>query len=132
MSPAHANNPIQYIHAVIFSAPFTPTEEFLKNLPYGTPNAVYHGPTSFMPLTYDPYIDAKEMGIFSEVPSHDFQDVNAGEIVERIMKSRKLYEERQRKKGEKAVTEEAVKRRERMEQEAKDKENERFAAEKES
>ena len=44
--------------------------------------------------------------------------MNAGEIVQRILKSREMYEERQRAKGEKAGIEEAVQRREEMEQEA--------------
>jgi ethanolamine-phosphate cytidylyltransferase len=71
-----------------------------------------------MPLTYDPYVAAKELGIYQEVGNHDFQSVNAGEIVKRILNSREMYEARQRAKGEKAATEEAVKRREAMEQEA--------------
>lgn len=65
-----------------------------------------------MDLAYDPYRDAKGLGIFEEVPRHDFQDVNAGEIVERIMKSRAKFEERQRRKGGKSVVEEEVRRRE--------------------
>jgi len=97
---------------------------FLQGLPYGQPHAVYHGPTSFMPLTYDPYADAKSLAIYQEIGSHDFQDVNAEEIVQRIMKSREMYERRQRAKGEKAVTEEAVKRREGLEREAAEKEKE--------
>jgi ethanolamine-phosphate cytidylyltransferase len=87
-------------------------------LPYGTPNVVAHGPTNFMPLDFDPYAAAKDMGIFKEIGNHEFQHVNAQEIVQRIMKSRTLYEERQRKKGEKAVGEEAVLRREQLEKEA--------------
>ncbi len=71
-----------------------------------------------MPLTYDPYVAAKELGIYQEIGNHDFQSVNAGEIVKRILNSREMYEARQRAKGEKAATEEAVKRREAMEQEA--------------
>ncbi len=77
-----------------------------------------------MPLTYDPYADAKSLAIYQEIGSHDFQDVNAEEIVQRIMKSREMYERRQRAKGEKAVTEEAVKRREGLEREAAEKEKE--------
>ncbi|KAL2041053.1 hypothetical protein N7G274_005997 [Stereocaulon virgatum] len=110
----------RYINSVIFSAPFTPSKAYLTNIPYGTPDAVYHGPTSFMPLTYDPYIGAKQLGIYQEVGNHDFQNVNAGEIVQRILKSREMYEARQRAKGEKASTEEAMKRREAPEQEAAD------------
>ena len=71
-----------------------------------------------MPLTYDPYVAAKELGIYQEIGKHDFQSVNAGEIVQRILKSREMFEARQRAKGEKAVTEDAVKRREALELEA--------------
>lgn len=67
---------------------------------------MYHGPTGFIPLTYDPYTAPKKMGIFKEVASHAFQHVNAGEIVDRILKSREAYEERQRAKLEKGVGEE--------------------------
>lgn len=81
-----------------------------------------------MPLSYDPYTAPKELGIFQEIPSHEFQDVNAGTIVQRIMKSRDLYEERQRKKGMKAVGEAAHRQREILEEEQRRKE-ERIAAE---
>ncbi|KAL6714974.1 choline phosphate cytidylyltransferase [Lecanora helva] len=114
-----------YVDAVILSAPFTPSKAYLKNLPYGTPAAVYHGPTTFMPLTYDPYVAAKELSIYREVGEHDFQNVNAGEIVQRILRSREIYEARQRAKGEKTSTEEAVKRREALEQDAASLEKER-------
>ena len=116
----------RYINAVIFSAPFTPSKAYLTNFPFGrVPDAVYHGPTAFMPLTYDPYVAAKELGIYREVGEHAFQNVNAGEIVQRILRSREMYEARQRAKGEKTVGEEAVRRREEMEREAKKVEEER-------
>ncbi len=116
----------RYINALIFSAPFTPSKAYLINFPFGCiPDAVYHGPTAFMPLTYDPYVAAKELGIYKEVGEHAFQNVNAGEIVQRILRSREMYEARQRAKGEKAVGEEAVRRREEMEREAKALEEER-------
>ena len=111
----------RYVSAVVLSAPFSPSKAFLSNVPFGRVSAVYHGPTSFMPLTYDPYVDAKELGIFRQVPSHSYQKVNAGEIVERILKSREAFAERQRKKGEKAVGEDAVRRREEMEREVAEK-----------
>ena len=79
---------------------------------------MYHGITNFMPLTYDPYAHAKSLNIYREIANHDFQNVNAGEIVARIMKGRAMYEERQRMKGEKGVTEEAEKRRQELEREA--------------
>ncbi|KAL8797397.1 MAG: hypothetical protein Q9195_000552 [Heterodermia aff. obscurata] len=95
----------RYISSIILSAPFTPTASYLRSIPFGFPSAVYHGPTSFMPLTFDPYRAAKKSGIYKEIKKHNFQHVNAGEIVERIMKSRVLYEERQRIKAEKAKKE---------------------------
>lgn len=81
-------------------------------MPFGTPSAVYHGPTSFIPLTFDPYAAAKDMKLYREIGNHDFQHVNAGEVVQRIMKSREMYEERQRSKLEKARREEAAQREE--------------------
>lgn len=57
------------------------------------------------------------MGILREVPSHSFSHVNATEIVDRILKSRAMYEERQRVKGVKGIGEEAVRRREEMQRE---------------
>ena len=62
------------------------------------------------------------MGIYQEIGNHDFQHVNAGEIVQRILKSREMYEARQRMKGLKAVVEDAVQKREEMEQAAAEKE----------
>lgn len=71
---------------------------------------------------HDPYKDAKSMGLFQEVSSHEYSHVNATEIVDRILKSRAMYEERQRIKGVKGIGEEAVKRREEMEREREAKE----------
>ncbi|KAL9022656.1 MAG: hypothetical protein Q9185_000183 [Variospora sp. 1 TL-2023] len=108
----------EYVNSVVFSAPFIPSKAFLKGLAFGTPDAVYHGPTAFMPFKHDPYVAAREMGIYRDIGNHSFQNVNAGEIVQRILQSRQLYEERQKKKGKKAVSEHAVRLRERMEEEA--------------
>lgn len=113
----------QYVNAVIFGAPFTPTRAYLTSGPYGLPDAVYHGPTSFIPLTYDPYTAPKAMRIYKEIGSHDFAGVNAGQIVQRIMKSRAMYEERQRVKGVKGIGEEAHRLREKLEEEQGRKEN---------
>jgi ethanolamine-phosphate cytidylyltransferase len=62
------------------------------------------------------------MGIFRQIPAHKFRDVNAGSIVQRIMRSRDLYEERQRKKGVKAIGEAAHRKREILEEEQRRKE----------
>ena len=116
----------RYVNAVIFGAPFSPSRSYLKSMPLGSLSAVYHGPTSFMPLNYDPYVDAKTMGIFQQISKHNFQDLNAAEIVQRIMKGREAFEERQRRKGEKSVGEDALRRREMLEEEAKEKEKQRM------
>jgi ethanolamine-phosphate cytidylyltransferase len=112
----------EYINAVVFGAPFTPTKQYLTSFPWGTPDAVYHGPTSFMPSTADVYAEPKEMGIYREIGHHEFEDVNAGTIVQRIMKSRDLYEARQKAKGMKADVEEAHRQRELLEEEQRRKE----------
>lgn len=117
----------KYINAVVFGAPFTPTKSYLTSLPSGTPDVVYHGPTSFMPLTFDPYSAAKEMGIYQAIGQHDFANVNAGQIVQRIMASRDQYEARQRAKGMKAEVESAARQREILEEEQKKREAEREA-----
>ncbi|KAI4597462.1 hypothetical protein KJ359_004570 [Pestalotiopsis sp. 9143b] len=118
----------RHVNAVVFGAPFSPTKSYLTSLPWGTPDALYHGPTSFMPLSYDPYEAPKAMGIFQKISSHAFGEVNAGTIVQRIMKSRDLYEERQRKKGVKASVEAAARQREILEEEQLQKEKERVSS----
>ncbi|KAK0671761.1 putative ethanolamine-phosphate cytidylyltransferase [Cercophora samala] len=112
----------KYVNAVIFGAPFEPTKNYLTKFPWSTPDAVYHGPTSFMPSTKDVYAAPKEMGIYREIGHHEFEEVNAGTIVQRIMKSRDLYEARQRAKGMKADIEAAHKERELLEEEQRKKE----------
>lgn len=81
-----------------------------------------------MPFIQDPYAAAKALGVFIEIPTHDFSHVNAGEIVQRILKSRAMYEERQRVKGVKGLGEAAARQREILEEEAKIKEGQRKAA----
>ena len=103
----------QYISSVILSSPFVPTLSFLSILPSGgVPHAVYHGPTTFMPSEADPYAELKQAKnvfgepLFKEIKEHEWSGVNAGEIVERIVRQRGLYEERQRRKEMKAGKEE--------------------------
>ncbi|THX49152.1 ethanolamine-phosphate cytidylyltransferase, partial [Aureobasidium pullulans] len=110
----------KYISSLIFMAPTVPSKAFLESLPYSV-QAVYHGPTVSAPPGEDFYTDAKEMGIFSEISSHPYSQVNSDSIVNRILKSRELYEERQRVKGVKGIGEEAVRRREAMEREKAEK-----------
>ncbi len=118
------NQSQKYINAVIFGAPFAPTKSYLTSLPWGTPDAVYHGPTAFMPLTYDPYSAPKTMGIYQEIGPHEFEHVNAGTVVQRILKSRDMYEARQKAKGMKADVEAAHRKRELLEEEQRRREAE--------
>ncbi len=80
-----------------------------------------------MPLTYDPYTAPKQMKIYREIGQHHFSSVNAGTIVQRILRSRDMYEERQRVKSVKGIGEEAQRRREIMEEEQRVKEKDNAA-----
>lgn len=100
----------RYVQAVVFGAPFSPSKAYLDGLGQhlGQVSAVYHGPTAFMPLDFDPYVDAKNMGILKQIPDHPYKHVNAVEIMGRIEKGRTAFEERQRRKGQKATIEEVI------------------------
>ncbi|KAF4553317.1 Cytidylyltransferase-like protein 3 [Elsinoe fawcettii] len=106
----------KYVSALVFSAPFSPSKSFLDDLPYKV-TAIYHGPTVSAPVGHDPYADAKSLGLYKEVGPHSYSEINASSIVSRILKSREMYEERQRVKGVKGIGEEAVRRREQLERE---------------
>ena len=108
-------NPKQYVHAVVFDAPIVPSEQYIKSLPFPV-KKVYHGSTSYMRMQSDPYTDAKALGLFEQIPSHNFQNVDAAQIVSRILSSKAEFEERQRKKGAKAVNEAAAEALERQQQ----------------
>ena len=118
----------RYVHSVVFGAPYAPTKAYLEGLPATggkLPDVIYHGPTNFMPGNQapipqpDPFTDAKSLGIFKETPAHDFQNVNSAQIVKRILDNRAEYEERQRKKGQKGVGEEAQRKKELEKEKAK-------------
>ncbi|RKF59235.1 Ethanolamine-phosphate cytidylyltransferase [Golovinomyces cichoracearum] len=100
----------KYINSVLFGAPFIPSRVFLSMIPMGNPSAVYHGPTGFPSLNFDPYLAAKEMGIYREISHHDFSDVTASQICQRILKSRDVYEERQRIKNLKSINEDIARK----------------------
>ncbi|KIW12938.1 hypothetical protein PV08_08125 [Exophiala spinifera] len=106
----------KYIHAVVFGAPFVPSIPYLESIPFGKVDAVYHGPTSYLTSSFDPYTDAKKMGILRQIEAHPYAHVNAEEIVGRILKGREAFEERQRRKGQKAIGEEAAREKELLEQ----------------
>lgn len=99
----------KYVHAVIFGAPLAPSAAYLQANPLGEISAIYHGPTDFIPIDYDPYGEAKALGLLKQIPDHPYRHVNAAEIMTRIEKGRAAFEERQRRKGAKATVEEAIK-----------------------
>jgi ethanolamine-phosphate cytidylyltransferase len=101
----------RYISSLVLCAPFIPDAGFLDTLEttYGAKvSAVFHGPTAFMPGEEDTYAAAKKRGVFREVPTHRWENINASEIVARILRERERYEERQRKKGVKMEKEELM------------------------
>ena len=102
----------KFVHAVVFGAPFAPSKAYLETLSrtsIGSISAVYHGPTAFIPLDFDPYVDARALGILKQIPDHPYKQVNAAEIMGRIEKGRAAFEERQRRKGQKATVEDVIK-----------------------
>lgn len=113
----------RFVHAVVFGAPATPGKDFLAELPSlhkseassrqapSYPDAVYHGPSSSAG-SLDAYADAKALRVFLQTAPHAFQEVNAAQIVGRILSRREEYEERQRKKGVKSVGEAGLRREE--------------------
>lgn len=100
-----------HISSVIFDAPFSPSRNFLEALPFGRLDAVYHGPTKFMPSEHDPYTDAKDMGIYHEIGPHGLEHINAELIMSRIVNQRGLFEARQRQKASKAEIEQIERQR---------------------
>src|SRR6266487_3169903 len=93
----------QYINALVLSAPLNPTASFLSLMSSSTVDARYHSSTTFEASEHDVdrYIEAKKLGIFCEIRDHPYQDVNTENLVQRILRSKPLYEERQRLKLEK-------------------------------
>ncbi|KAK5116661.1 hypothetical protein LTR62_007335 [Meristemomyces frigidus] len=121
----------KYVHAVVFGAPDNTNPEFLGSLPAckaneaELPSAIYNsnarnpgskGHDAFADARnpgskgHDAFVDARALGLYVEIQEHDFQDVNAAQIVSRILEKRSEYEERQRKKGVKSVGEGAIRR----------------------
>lgn len=110
----------RYVDAVILQAPYIASEQFVKSLiPRGIHVAkIVHGATPVTEVDgQDPYAWAKKAGIYENAPSHEFAGVSTRTIVDRVLKNRDAYEERQRKKGWKAENEKKL----------KDEEGDRFA-----
>jgi ethanolamine-phosphate cytidylyltransferase len=102
----------KYVSALIISAPYTPSKSYLTaQLGALKPVEVWHGPRKVIetPEGGDPYRDAKEMGMLRTIEKHEWDDISARKIVERILNRRMEFEERQRKKGVKTDLEREMK-----------------------
>ncbi|TKA23492.1 hypothetical protein B0A50_07519 [Salinomyces thailandicus] len=110
----------RFVHAVVLAAPTRPTNAYFASLPplqaagKPLPDAVYHGaprhPSSPASSLDERYADAKAAGIFTEIsPPPEFRDVDAAQIVSRILGRRAEYEERERRKGGKSLAEGVLK-----------------------
>lgn len=86
----------KYVDGIVIGAPYKPTESYIKQFPKQV-TKVFHGPTHLS--EGDPYEEVQKLGIFEQIGDHQYADMTTEQIVERVLDNRKLYEERQRKKG---------------------------------
>lgn len=108
----------RYVDALVLAAPFHPSTTLNTILSIGDIKVtkVFHGPTPIITNRgasedeTDPYADAKKDGMFEEADTDSFQHMTTDTIVNRVLTHRRLYEERQRKKGVKSETETTLRR----------------------
>lgn len=94
----------KYIDGIVISAPYKPSAVYLRLLPMEV-TRVFHGPTREID---DPYADVRALGIFTTLGKHQYDDLTTEDIVERVLNNRRLFEERQRRKGWKHEKEEEM------------------------
>ncbi|ORY98790.1 hypothetical protein BCR43DRAFT_530230 [Syncephalastrum racemosum] len=94
----------RYVDEVIIGAPYSVTEEVLTKQYHV--DLVAHGNTSTEPDLdgADPYALPKERNIYVEIENPN-STITTNGIIERIIQNRVVFEERQRRKGAKAVAE---------------------------
>lgn len=103
----------RYVDAVVIGAPFLPTPLFIDLLKQKgiEITRVFHGYTdvvtnhSALYNAVDPYQWAKEKNMYEQLPATDASKLTTKTIVDRVLDHRRMYEDRQRKKGVKAVNE---------------------------
>ena len=97
----------RYVDEVIIGAPYAISKDVLEKV-YKI-DLVVRGKTEIMPDIdgKDPYELPRQLGIVVEV-DHPFAEVGSDEIIRRIVVNRKLYEERNKRKQEKARIEEEL------------------------
>lgn len=91
----------RYVDGIILGAPYKPSSEFLEKIP-GKVIKVYHGPTPIIDNAYD---ETKEQGLYAKIGRHKYDDMNTQFIVDRVLKNKEAYEERQKRKGWKSERE---------------------------
>lgn len=84
----------RYVDEVIIGAPYTVSKEILA---YGVSLVVHGSQPGYLDGGQDPYELPKSLGIYKEIET-DYSGFSIQGILERIMKNRNLYEERNRKK----------------------------------
>ncbi|KAF9898586.1 Ethanolamine-phosphate cytidylyltransferase [Lobosporangium transversale] len=91
-------------HTVVIGAPYSVSDQVLEKV-YKV-DLVVHGNTPSLNDTNgeDPYKIAKERNIYVEIDNPQ-NSVTTESIIERIITHRKIFEERQRRKAEKAILE---------------------------
>jgi len=89
---------------VVIGAPYSVSDQVLEKV-YKV-DVVVHGNTPSLDDTngQDPYQLAKDRGIYVEIDNPQ-NSVTTESIIERIITHRKLFEERQRRKEQKAILE---------------------------
>ena len=91
---------LQYVSAVVLSAPFRPTWKFFSLLHPSGISSMYFGAVTFggSPHKDERYAELKEMGLLSEVKNHSYQDITTEVIRERLLENREAFQLRQRAK----------------------------------
>ena len=99
----------RYVDEVIIGAPYTVTQDVLEQV-YKV-DLVLHGTQDVLPDEngQDPYALPKKLGIYTEVET-EFSYMTTETIIERIMKNRLVYEERNKRKQAKAALEREMER----------------------
>ncbi|PAA62558.1 hypothetical protein BOX15_Mlig001077g2 [Macrostomum lignano] len=91
----------RYVSNVVIDAPFKISEQLMKHLKV---DYVIHGvrtPVKPCPDGSDPYSEAKRLGLYREVDSGN--DMTAYSVIERIIKNRVKFEERNKSKEQKEL-----------------------------
>lgn len=85
----------KWVDEVLIGAPFSPSKQFILKHQI---NLVVNGITSEWTPSFDPYHDAKEMGVFVELEGHSFSHITSNAIIERVLVRKVEYEERNARK----------------------------------